>query len=514
MKNLFVIFFAVFFISSNLISQESSENFEKKSEYLPEKFEYSEEVVIPEPKKPLIADFQKIEEAQKKDPDNKDFEEKKLVIKYGTPSEISSAVDEILENEDPRFNTELYDLFHDSGSNEIREKIIEYFTKQKDSCLEDFAVTLLDDPYDFPNSLVEKTMNYVSEVECHAAAPALVKLLENGDEKYFNGALLALGKTGGPKEAVYLAEFIKNDDLSVPQKQSLMRTLGKINATETFSQLVEIAKNEDENSFVRMYAAEAIGNMKKEEAIPVLIKMYEDGDPNMRQYCIKGLTNFPNSEEAKKTIMQAIRDSHYKVRIEAIKSVQTMNLKDSIDFLTYRAKKDSEAAVKKECFPVIAQLNVREGNDFLIEQLVDKKTSDSVKLQVAEALLKNGTIGEDEIVSLAKEVVNDDRRKNLRTSLGKLITKYSRPAFSDVCVLYLQSKDAQTASLGIDMYKNSRYEIARAPLLKIAEDKKGNSSNRKRARDLLGLDEQESETQKNEKFLNEKKNVSDSADVK
>ena len=242
--------------------------------------------------------------------------------------------------------------------------------------------------------------------------------------------------------------------------------------------------------------------------------MYEDGDPNMRQYCIKGLTNFPNSEEAKKTIMQAIRDSHYKVRIEAIKSVQTMNLKDSIDFLTYRAKNDSEAAVKKECFPVIAQLNVREGNDFLIEQLVDKKTSDSVKLQVAEALLKNGTIGEDEIVSLAKEVVNDDRRKNLRTSLGKLITKYSRPAFSDVCVLYLQSKDAQTASLGIDMYKNSRYEIARAPLLKIAEDKKGNSSNRKRARDLLGLDEQESETQKNEKFLNEKKNVSDSADVK
>lgn len=525
MKNSLIFFFVCFTFAFNLYSQEKTENqlnkgdssinsinsenaenqdaslsvesedsdLKKSDEFNEADFEYSEKVVVPEPKKPKSVDLQKIQEVQNKDPDKKDFEEKKLAINYGTPSEISSVIDEILENEDPRFSLELYDLFQNTGNNEIREKILEYFTKVKDPCLEDFAVTLLDDPYDSSNSLVEKTMNYVSEVECHEAAPALVKLLENGDEKYFNGALLALGKTGGPKEAVYLAEFIKNDELSVPQKQNLMRTLGKINASETFFQLVEIAQNEDENSFVRMYAAEAIGNMKKKEAVPILIKMYEDGDPNMRQYCIKGLANFPDSEDAKKTIIQAIRDSHYKVRIEAIKSAQKMNIKESVDFLTYRAKTDTEAAVKKECYPVIAQLNTDKGNKFLVEQLSDKRTSDAVKIQVIEALLKNGTLGEDKIAELAKDAASDDRKKNFRYSIGKLISKYSRPAFADVCLLYLQSKDAQTVSLGIDMYKNSRYEIARAALLKIAEDKKGNSSNRKRARDLLGLDEQETE---------------------
>ena len=79
---------------------------------------------------------------------------------------------------------------------------------------------------------------------------------------------------------------------------------------------IRIVNDEEENSFVRMYAAEALGKMKKEDAVPILVKMFEEGDPNMRQYCVKGLSNFSNNEDAKAVILQGIRDEHYKVRVD------------------------------------------------------------------------------------------------------------------------------------------------------------------------------------------------------
>lgn len=463
-------------------------------------------VEIPEAAKPLPADPEKIKELQKKDSDGSEFEENSTTLSYGTPSEINSVVDKIVESEDIRYNDVLYELFQKTASNDVRQKILGYFAKQKDPCLSDYAVTILDDPYDTPLAVVQECMNYVSEVGCKNAAPALVKLIEAGEEKYFTPALSALGKTGGQDEALYIAKFLEHDDLEVAQRQALMRTLGQMNAVKTFDSVVKIAQDEDENSFVRMYAAEAIGNMKKEEAIPVLVSLYETDDPNMREYCIKGLKNFPDSKKAKDTIMQSIRDEHVKVRLQAVKATKEMKMTDAIDFLIYRAKNDSENSVKKECYPAIAELDVKKGNDFLIKQITDKKVPDSAKAMASEALLKTGRdTGTKEIAVLAKECVNDAKRKSLCSSLGKLIAKYMKPDFEEVAVLYVQSKEAQVASLGLDMYKADRSETVKSAVKELAEDKKRNSSNRKRARKLLGMEEEDSVS--TEKSDTEKKDV-------
>ncbi len=455
------------------------------------------QVEIPAEKKPMEPDPEKLKAAQQKDPDNSEYEEKTNALSFGTPTEINKVVDEIVESEDPRYSNALYNLFQSTASNDVREKILGYFANQKDPCLEDYAVTILDDPFDMPLAVVQKCMNYVSEVKCKAAAPALIKLIDADDEKYFTMALTALGKTGGTKEALYLAKFLEHDDLETNQRQALMRTLGQMNAVETFDSVMQIAQDEDENSFVRMYAAEAIGNMKKEEAIPVLINLYETGDPNMREYCIKGLQNFPDSKKAKNAIMQAIRDDHVKVRIQAVKAVKEMNMTGAIDFLIYRAKNDSENAVKKECYPAIASLNTAKGNEFLVNQITDKKVPDSAKSMAAEALLKNGNnAGTKEIAELAKSVADDPKRKTLRYSLGKLLAKYMQPAFAETGVLYVQSKDAQTASLGLDMYNAGRYETIKSAVLQLAEDKNRNSSNRKRAQKLLGIEDKEESEEK------------------
>lgn len=452
-------------------------------------------VTIPEPMKPKKADSEKLEAAKKKDEDNSDYKEKTETLKYGTPSEISGVVDKIVDEEDVRYIDELYELFYATNSNDVRSKILDYFGKQEDPCLSDYVVEILDDPYDVTNSFVSKCMQYATQVKCKEAAPALVKILEGENEDYFNAALSALGKTGGKKEAKYLAKYLSRDDLETPVRQALMRTLGQMNAEETWEQIVEIAQDEDENGFVRQYAAEAIGNMKKDESIPILINLYENSDPNMREYCIKGLMNYPDSENACNTILQGIRDDHVKVRLQSIKACREMKLKDAVDFLIYRAKNDNEASVKKETYPAIAELNTKQGNEFLIERITDKKSADSAKTMAVEALLKYNEqdTGVEEIADLAKEVVQDDRRKPIRKSLGRILAKYPKKEFAEVCSLYIASKDAETCGFGIDMYKSGRYKEAVDALTELANSKTGNTANRNRAKKLLGIEDSESD---------------------
>ncbi|WP_288724782.1 HEAT repeat domain-containing protein [uncultured Treponema sp.] len=485
---------AVTDVSVSALRDETAEDVSQAAEEQPESEEIdylNMEIIIPEKKRPKKPDAEKIKEAERKDEDGEEYAKNQKTIKFGTASEISGVIDKINEAEDLRYYDDFYDLFQITKSNEIKGRILDYFAKQEDDCLEDYAVEILADPYDVPVSAVEKCFNYVSAVGSKAAGPALVKILEAGEEKYFNGALSALGKTGGVQEAKYLAHYLERDDLTVPQRQALMRTLGAMSAAETWEEVRRIALDEDENSFVRMYAAESIGKMQKKESVPVLIKLFEEGDPNMRQYCIKGLSYYPDSKDAKDTVMQAIRDDHYKVRLEAISAVKKLKMEEAVPYLTYRAKNDPENVVKKECFPVLAELNTKDSISFLIEQITDKSVPDSVKYQAAEALMKNGISGEDEIIALAKDVLKDDRRKSLRQNLGKLFIKYARPGYAEICVLYLQSKDTLTQSQGLELYKNARYEYAKPSVQAIVDDKNAKTSNKKRARSLLGLSEEE-----------------------
>lgn len=449
------------------------------------------QVKIPPKQNPKSADGEKLAAAKKRDEDEREFKGNMETLNLGTPSEINGVVDKIVDDDDPRYIDVLYELFYKTSSNDVRSRILDYFAKNEDPCLSDYAVEIIDDPYDTSNAFVSKCMEYVSTVKCKEAAPALVKLLESEKEEYFNAALSALGKTGGKKEAKYLAKYLERDDLDVPVRQALMRTLGQMNAVETWDQVVEIAQNEDENDFVRQYAAEALGNMKKEESIPVLISLYENGNPNMREYCIKGLLNFPESEKARNMILQGIRDEHVKVRLQSIKACREMKLKDAVPYLIYRAKNDNENSVKKEVYPVLAELNTKEGNEFLIERITDTKVPDSAKNMAAEALLKfSKNIGISEINELAKNIVDDDRRKSLRKSLGKFMAKYEHPEFGEVCSMYISSKDTDTCTIGIDMYRTGRYPEAKDALLKVAESKSGNAGNRKRAKQILGIEDE------------------------
>lgn len=390
-------------------------------------------------------------------------------FKYGLEENISDLIDELTKNEDVRFVDDIYDLFHVTKSNSVRQKILTYFSKIEDPCLSDYACEVINDPYDTKKAIVSECMTYISAVKCKEAIPGLIDLVDREDEDYFTQALSTLGDVGGTNEALYLADFLDRDDLSLAQRQSLMRVLGKIKAVQTWKKLSEIAQDEDENSFVRMYAAEAIGAMELEESKAILIELFESDDANFRVYVIKGLSHFHDAETSE-VILQALRDTQYKVRLEAVAAVKSLELSDAVPFLIYRCKDTKEeAVVKNKCYDAIAFLNTKEGNDYLISVLTDKKPSDTTKATVASALLEYNHAGTEEIIALAKDSLTSDLKKNLRYALGKEFAKYGRPEFADICAEYLKSSDVSTQGTGLDIWAKGKYESVRDAVVEISK---------------------------------------------
>lgn len=502
------------FSSENLDSQSenqpetSSENLDSQSE---NQSETEFEVTIPSSKRPKAPDSEKAADLDNTDPEAR--EKNPDIIKYGLETDISDLLETMTKNKDVRFADNVYDLFEETKSDTIREKSLRYFKAIEDPCVEDFAVEILDDPYDEKKSVVDACFSYIQTVKTLEAIPACKKLLESEAEEYFISSIETLGKIGGAGEAVYLSKYLDDGDLSLPERQALVRALGNLHADETYETLVDLAENEDENSFIRSYSAEAIGEMKNPDAVEVLVNLFESDDPNLRASVIKGLSNFENNEKAGKTIIQGVKDSHQKVRNESISAVKKLNITEADDYLIYRAKNDKESSVKKSCYETLAALGTSKGDEYLLSELKNKKTGDNTKLEISKALLANGK-GSKEVASLAEETVDDNRRKQLRYALGKEMAKYQNSDFADVCLKYIQSKDNATTGTGLDIYAKGRYSSCDSVVKDLADKADLNAKTKNqmaiKAAKILGMDvdkmteEKDAEREKTENLKNGK----------
>lgn len=436
-------------------------------------FKYEKEKQVPSPSRPRKPGEDEILAAQSTNEKNAgdDYvQECNDTFLYGLEPEISELIDEITKSGDLRFVDSIYDLFYATKSPSIRQKILAYFTKLKDPCLGSWACGIINDPYDEKKDIVSDCFKYVAEAGVVEAVPGLVDLVDKEEDAYFDGALTALGELGGSDEAMFLASYLERDDLSVGQRQSLMKVLGRIKAVETWDRLSEIAQDEDENSFVRMYAAEAIGAMEKKESEEILVRLFEEKDPTFRVHVIKGISHF-DDEISDELITQALRDSHWKVRLEAVNAVNERNLKSCVPHLIYRCKdKSEEKVVKDKCYDVLANLNTDKGNEYLVGVITDRKIADNTKATVAAALLKYNHAGTREIISLAEETLTNDTRKNLRYALGKEFAKYGRPEYESICGKYIESSDVATQGTGLDIWAKGRYAAVKSRVEDIARD--------------------------------------------
>lgn len=413
------------------------------------------------------------------DSQQKEIEKRHQTLLYGLESDVTSLIDTLIKEKDTSFSEDMFQVFMRTKNPSVKEKIFTYFRVLKDERLKEYALTILQDPYDEKKQMVSSVFSYVAELEIKEAAPYITSLLKNESEEYFDLALGAIGRVGGAEDALFLADYLKTSDLSIARKQALMRSLGQLQAVETWDTLVEIVQDEDENTFVRMYAAEAIGSMQKEESIDILVDLFGQSDVNLRTYAVKGLSHY-SDERAVSVILDAFKDNYYKVRLEAAAAAKKHKIIDAVPYLIYRSENDPENTVKYACYDALGSIKNDEAKIFLKKTLENKKLNETARAKAGAVILEHNisdlyTVLNDTVL----ETLKDDKLKNLRYALGREIAKYEIPQFSDLCEAFLSHSDIATKGTGIDIFMKNQYSSLIPVIQAIAADDKQGSNQRK-----------------------------------
>lgn len=160
-------------------------------------------------------------------------------------------------------------------------------------------------------------------------------------------------------------------------------------------------------------------------------------------------------------------------------------MQEAAPYSLYRAKYDPTDAVRFAAVETLAMLNTAEGNTWLAETFRDSKKSEKLRVTILSAVLKyNPEILAADLDTVVLATVTDNKQKKLRYEFGKEIAKVENSVTAEICKAFLQSDDALTKSIGLDMFKTNASADARTLVEAIAQDEKQGALHR-RARRLL-----------------------------
>lgn len=426
---------------------------------------------------------------EKKKKEVSEFEEKRDTILYGIGDDILELIKRLKADEDDRFDAELQKVFAETKIPAIREALFAYFAEKKNDCLKADALMLLENKDDAPQETVRSAISYIRELEIYEGIDFLRQILKDEQDEYRDLCISAIGKIGKAEDAVFLTELFDSESSddekkSLIIKQNIMFALEELHTPEISDFLIKVAEDSDENSIIRGSAASALGKIGNENAVPILSELFEDKDPVLRTAAIKGIASFKD-EKAKSILTQAFKDSYYKVRLQAVQSAKEEKAEDAVPFILYRAKKDPENVVKLAAIEALSHFNNAEANEWLIDSFNEERTGLSIRLKIAESLLKNNfDVIFDDVKKAALKAISDKQKNKFSAELGKVISTVENRGTAPIAEAYLNHKDPIFKSIGLDMFKRNKYPELVPLVSLIAEDEKNGALSR-RAKDLL-----------------------------
>lgn len=407
------------------------------------------------------------------------------VLRYALDSEVSDLIDALIEENNDEYTEELADLFSRTKNVGVKERVFKLFAAQNNPVLESQCVSILSDPYEQRKSLVAAAADYAGELSLPSALPAVRSLVDTEDYDFASAAVRALGKAGVKEDAVFLSRLLDSDVSFGSEKQRLvfrqdvMAAISNLDASEIRGTLTAIIEDEDENVMIRSSAAAAIGKLALPDDAEILAELFGESDPVLRTAAVSALSNF-GGKTAEGVVMEAFKDSYYKVRLEALNASEKMGLEEAVPYVLYRAKTDPVESVKLKSYEVLGKIGGGEGVDFLTETMKNKNAADKFRAKAAGVLLAdNFDASYDDVEDVAEEVVSDEKKRWLCYEIGKQVAKIESPRTAGLASLYLASRDALTQSIGLDMYDKNRHPSVKPAVQALSENESAGAIQRR-----------------------------------
>ena len=415
-------------------------------------------------------------------------EERRDIIKYGLEADVIDLIKELEKEEDSSFNAELTALFSNSYSANLKSSILTFFAAVKNGLLNDAVLKMLTEKENYTTQELKSCLLYARENNLKDALPEVSSILKDETSPLLEDAIIAIGSLGGGEQALFLADFYQNLNLDDEKKESIIkesiiRALENNVSEELFDFLAEIIEDEGENAVLKSLAVLALSNIKTDEAFQKLLLTYSSNNPLLRVSAIKGISK-SDDERVGDIIKEALKDSYYKVRIEAINAISSSS-EEVISSLLYRVKNDPENIVKLLAIEKLSTLHSTKANEVLTTIFNDEKASTSIRVKIASSLLKEDfDIIIADVERVAIEATKSEKYKNIRSELGKIVSKIKNERTAKIAEAYINHKDVFVKSLGLDMFATNRYSSL-LPLIEDISENEKMGALQKRATSLL-----------------------------
>lgn len=418
--------------------------------------------------------------SQTSDEEEKSEYEKRLdIIEFGLASELTTLLNDLTKEKNDEFVTRFSEEFDKNKNSDVKEKILLYFMECDQNLKSDFVLNVLNTLEDQKNSMANLAFKYISHFKIQEAGDRLRELITNEDETFCDIAIRTLGKLGNAEDVTFLKEKFDDTTMTLNMEDALIQAYGDLGSPETYDSLLAVAENEDKSPYLRIQSIEALGKLGQPETVEKLALFYDSADLRIRVATVKALSNFSDSA-AQELILGALKDNEVQVRLAAVQACSDQGIQSAVPMLLYRAKNDSDHNLRYRCYDALAKLGSDDGLNFLKKTVSNTKLNDTQRVKAAEALLThNFSAGASTVIDATLATLKEDRRKNLRYSLGKALAKHENAALEDICRQFVTHSDVATSVIGLDMYSKNRFASVRGELEKMAAKERPSGADKK-----------------------------------
>jgi HEAT repeat protein len=410
-------------------------------------------------------------------------------LRYGTDTEIAALIQTLRNEKDHTLDDSLIELFETSKNRNVLIGILSFFGEREESGLEGKAIRIIEERDFEANETVLAAVDYLGRVNAHSATGVLENLIRDGESRFLNNAIRALGRAARDSEdkdytAQYLVNYYNTGNPNNENQREIIVALGETGSSEGIAFLSGLVRNSEERYVLRMAALDALGKIGDPSGLDVIIEAVSTNDPNVRSSAIAALGPF-TGEAADRAILEGLRDSYYRSRIGAAQAAGRRKMEAAVPYLQFRVENDDVQAVKDEAIKALGAIWNDEAIAILDTLFSEQKNSDTIRILAGEMLLTNNSA----LYTVRAIAALDDAKTRNQTALYNGFLRIVSPGIStDLEALarrFLATGSVIEKSYALDMAVNNNFTSLEEDIRSCLDERRNGASLARKAQTTL-----------------------------
>ncbi|GEM_PF-1979758 len=428
---------------------------------------------------------------KKKDEKENQLKEWRDTLKYGIDTEVLDVIRKIKESKETALDKDMLSVLEETVNSDVRKAIIEIFSERKNLAAYGTVVGILQDFDEETDDLLIASLNYIKSVsgkikkeKLGDLREILREIVENGNKNIAPLAVKTIASVGDKEVEDFLLEKYGADDTPQSLKNAIVLGLGQMKSTKALPTIIKAAEDTDNPRILRMYACEALGNIGDRSAIKTLKKILTEKDALLRVYAASAISKFQQDEETIKLLMNGLRDSNWRVRVQCAKALGDGKAKEAVDILEYKVLHDPVKQVRKESVSALGKIGTKGSFAFLREVFENSKRDEYTRLQALGVLVRSDFKNSIDVIK--KVIRNSDRRayKKFLENIAKTVSQQKNGASKELLRLLLNDTDPVIRIYAMRGIKLNSFTDMKALIKRISENDESDIVKREASRIL------------------------------